>query len=288
MTTLTPLPPLDTAPLFPALSRSLISLLRSLEPADWDRATVAGSWRVRDVAAHVLDVSLRKVSGHRDGHAAPLESPIRSYADVMALIQRLNAGGVSFGARLSPRVLTDLLEVSGQWVSEFVAALDPEAMALHGVAWAGEMQSTNRFDTAREFTEHWHHQMQIRDALGSRGLAAVLLAREFFVPLLETSLRVLPHAYVTGYGGVNPADGTTVELSCAGMDLAWTLRREREAWVVSRGVVATPTARVRGTGDQLWRLFFNALPVDRARTTFEVHGPSELVEPLLRSRSVMV
>ncbi len=284
MPTLTPLPPLDTAPLFPELSRSLISLLRSLEPADWNRPTVAGSWRVRDVASHLLDVSLRKVSGHRDGHSAPLESPITSYADIIALIQRLNAGGVSFGARFSPRVLIDLLEVSGRWVSEFVATLDPEAMALHGVAWAGEMQSTNRFDTAREFTEHWHHQMQIRDAVGERGEAGVLLARDLFVPLVETSLRVLPHAYA----GVNPGEGVAVELSCTDLDLAWTLRRERELWMVYRGVVASPDARVRGAADQLWRLFFNALPIEQARTTFELHGSNALVDPLLRSRSVMV
>ena len=41
---------IDTLPLFPELDRLLLELLRSLQPADWDLPTVAGHWRVRDVA----------------------------------------------------------------------------------------------------------------------------------------------------------------------------------------------------------------------------------------------
>jgi len=55
-----PLEPLYTAHLFPPLHAELIALLRSLTPEDWERPTVAGSWRVRDVVAHLLDVSGRE------------------------------------------------------------------------------------------------------------------------------------------------------------------------------------------------------------------------------------
>ena len=55
MPVLAPLPPLDAAPLFPDLHAELLALLRALDPADWERPTVAGAWRVRDVAAHLLD-----------------------------------------------------------------------------------------------------------------------------------------------------------------------------------------------------------------------------------------
>jgi len=47
--------PLDTAPLFPDLHAELLALLRALELEDWERPAVAGAWRVRDVAAHLLD-----------------------------------------------------------------------------------------------------------------------------------------------------------------------------------------------------------------------------------------
>ena len=63
-------------------------------------------------------------------------------------------------------MLTDLLERAGEQVAELVASLDPHAPALYPVSWAGEQASENWMDTGREYTEHWHHQMQIRDAVG--------------------------------------------------------------------------------------------------------------------------
>jgi hypothetical protein len=282
---LTPLPPLDTAPLFPALHGALLTLLRGLEAADWERPTVAGAWHVRDVVAHLLDGELRTLAAHRDGHALAVDAPVSTYSDVVALIQRLNDGGVAFGARLSPRLLTDLLEVTGRWMSAFVASLDPDAPALFAVAWAGEAQSDNRFDTAREYTERWHHQMQIRAAVGERGQPEALLAPTFLMPLLETSLRVLPHAYRE----VKAADGTTVTLRVTvEPPVAWTLRREGAGWCLYRGAPATPTAQVVATVDALWRLLFNALPPSAAAAAFTTDGADALIAPLLRARSVMV
>ena len=287
------LPALDTAPLFPALHERLIVLLRSLDADDWDRPTVAGSWQVRDVAAHLLDGDLRVLSAHRDGHLPTPDGPVESYEDVVRLIGRLNAAGVAFGRRLSPRMLTDLLEATGRWTSEFVAGLDPDALALWPVAWAGETASDNRFDAAREYTERWHHQMQIRDAVGARGEQSVLLARELLEPLIETSVRVLPHAY----RDVTAPDGTTVTLRviddasgdpCSVASLAWTLRREETRWALYRGAPDAPSAHVEASADTLWRLLFNALPEDRARSALQGSGAEELLLPLRRARSVMV
>lgn len=97
------------------------------------------------------------LAAHRDRHALPADGPVATYADVVALIQRLNAGGVAYGQRLSSRFLVYLLDMTGRWTNEFVASLDPDAPALFPVARAGEVQSSNRFDTAREYTERWHH-----------------------------------------------------------------------------------------------------------------------------------
>ena len=64
------LPPIATAHLFPKIEGLLIELLRSLEPNDWERQTVAPAWRVKDVAAHLLDTQLRKLSLARDAYRA--------------------------------------------------------------------------------------------------------------------------------------------------------------------------------------------------------------------------
>ena len=59
---------IETLPLFAELDCLLLELLRSLTPADWQRPTPARQWTVQDVAAHLLDDSLRTLSMLRDGH----------------------------------------------------------------------------------------------------------------------------------------------------------------------------------------------------------------------------
>ncbi len=156
-----PLKPILTAHLFPKLDGMLIELLRSLAPEDWEKQTVSPKWKVKDVAAHLLDTPLRGISIGRDSYVA--ESPrIDSPADLAAFINRLNEEGVSLYRRLSPAVLISLMEVATNLLAEYHAARDPHAQAPLGVSWAGEDKSANWFDTAREFTERWHHQQQIR------------------------------------------------------------------------------------------------------------------------------
>jgi hypothetical protein len=285
---LRPLAVPDTAPLFPALHAELLTLLRALKPADWERPTVAGSWRVRDVAAHLLDGDLRKLAAHRDGHLLAPDKPVESYADVLALIHRLNASGVDFGRRLSTGLLTDLLEVTGRWMSAFVATLDPEAPALFGVAWAGESSSDNRMDTAREYTERWHHQMQMRVALGDmddgKRSPQVLLVDRYLEPLLDTAVRVLPHAYRADAA----PEGTTVGVALRDRQWARTLRREGDRWTLYAGARDSVAARATTSADTLWRHFFNALPADETRRAFDVEGDGALLDSFWKSRSVMV
>lgn len=283
-TALRPLPVPETAPLFPALHAELLTLLRALEPADWERPTVAGAWRVRDVAAHLLDGDLRTLAAHRDGHRLAPDGPVDGYADVLALIQRLNASGVAFGARLSPRLLTDLLEVTGRWMSAFVATLDPEAPALFPVAWAGEDVTNNRLDTAREYTERWHHQMQMRIALGDERAPQVLLVDRYLEPLLDTAARVLPHAY----RGVAATEGMGVAVALSDRPWARTLRRESDGWTLYNGAGDGVAARVSAPATALWRHFFNALPAEQARRAFHVEGDASLLEAFWKARSVMV
>ena len=112
-----------------------------------------------------------------------------------------------------------------------------------------------------------------------------MLAPQYLVPLLETSVRVLPHAY----RAVPAAEGATVTLRLAAdPPRGWTLRREGAAWRLYRGEAARPTALVSSEPDALWRLFFNALPVGEASQAFAVDGPQELVAPLFQARAVMV
>src|SRR5215469_4891242 len=207
MPDVTPPGPLLTAHLFPTLDGHLIDLLRSLAPEDWERQTIAPMWRVKDVAAHLLDTQLRKLSFGRDGYAPSPPALIASDRDLVSLIDRLNAEGVTVYSRLSPSVLTAWMKQTSREAASYYASLDPFAPARIGVSWAGESVSANWFDVARELTERWHHQQQIRLALvepdesaqnpsshAARSLRAIMTP-ELYHPVLDCFMRALPFHY---------------------------------------------------------------------------------------------
>jgi hypothetical protein len=55
-------PPILCAHLLRRVDEKLIGLLGSLTDAEWNLQTVARRWKVRDVAAHLLDTVLRENS----------------------------------------------------------------------------------------------------------------------------------------------------------------------------------------------------------------------------------
>jgi uncharacterized protein (TIGR03083 family) len=279
---LEPLTPVDTRAMFRPLSGSLVTLLRRLSPADWQRPTVAGTWLVRDVVAHLLDSTLRRLSFHRDGMTPPPPpGPIDSDGDLVAFINGLNAQWVSAARRLSPRVLTDLYERAGSEAADWYESQSLEGPALFAVSWAGEAASANWFDLGREFTELWHHQQQIRMAVG----ADPLPESRYLRAVIDIAARGLPHAYRE----VPAESGQNVVVDVSGpAGGRWTLVRERDRWTLLSGEPASETARVRLDQDAAWKLLFNALPEAEAAHATSITGRAELAGPLLRARSVIV
>jgi hypothetical protein len=138
--------PIFCAHLLRPVDEELISLLGSLAPDEWGTQTIAPRWKVRDVAAHLLDTQLRKLSMVRASWYVEAVDA-RSPEEVTAVVNRLNREGVTVYGRLSPAVLIDLLKVSGQQSARFHESLDPLAPAVFNVRWAGDATSANWFDT---------------------------------------------------------------------------------------------------------------------------------------------
>jgi uncharacterized protein (TIGR03083 family) len=279
---LAPLPPTDTRPYFRPVARELVALLRGLPDTAWNQPTVAGAWRVRDVVAHILDGSLRRVSFHRDRHPPPApEPPPRSEREFVAFINGLNAQWVEAARRLSPRVMTEVYELASGALADFVEALPADAPALFPVSWAGEASSEGWFDIGREFTELWHHQAQVRDAVGAPPLGDP----QWLHAVLLIALRGLPHAY----RDVPAATGKWLTIEVTGVaGGVWTLRRDEDRFRLWAGQEAGESARVTMSDDTAWRLLFNALPPGRADALVTRSGDPALSAPLLRARSVIV
>ena len=279
---LSPLSVVDTRPFFRPVSSALVTLLRGLTDEQWNRGTVAGAWTVRDVTAHLIDISLRRVSFHRDRLVPPPPPfPITGERDFVRFINGLNHEWVGATKRLSPAVLVEMFELASRDLAVFFEALPLDAPALFGVSWAGEQSSAGWFDVGREFTELWHHQMQIRLAVGAPPLAEP----RYLKAVLDVSLRVLPHAYRDVVAREGAAVAFEVTGSAGGM---WTLKRDADRWTLWSGRPDRVDARVTVSDDVAWRLLYNGLPAAEIPAQIAVEGSSDLAVPFFGARSIVI
>ena len=176
--------------------------------------------------------------------------------------------------RLSPPVLIDMMRMACDQYATFHGSLDPFAPAVFSVSWAGEATSLNWFDTARELTERWHHQQQIRLATNRPGI----MTPELYHPVLDCFLRGLPHVY----RNVDAPPGTSllVEVSgeCGG---EWFLRRGPGSWALVKELAGEFTSRVTIPQALAWRLFTKGVDRKSARAQIEIAGNQELAEKVL-------
>jgi uncharacterized protein (TIGR03083 family) len=279
---LSPLPLVDTRPHFRPVSSALVALLRDLPVEDWECGTVAGAWRVRDVVAHLIDVSLRRVSFDRDRMVPPPPPfPIQSDRDFVRFINGLNHEWVGATRRLSPQVLTELFALASDRLATFFEARPLDGPGLFGVSWAGEQSSAAWFDLGREFTELWHHQMQVRLAVGAEPLGDA----RYLKAVLDVSMRVLPHAY----RDVAAREGETLAVEVSGpAGGTWTLKRDAAAWTLWSGRPDRTDAMVAMSDDAAWRLLYNGLPAAQAETVIAIEGRQELAAPFLTARSIVI
>jgi hypothetical protein len=234
------------------------------------------------VVAHLVDISMRRLSFHRDRHTPPPPAqPIRTEQDLVAFINGLNGQWVDAARRISPRMLADLYEFVAAALADFTESFPDDGPALFPVSWAGEAQSEGWFDLGREFTELWHHQTQVRDAV----MAPPMRDPAWLHAVLLIALRGLPHAFRETR--VQTGQMLTIEITGAAGGV-WTLRCDEGGWTLWAGEDEGASARAIMSDDTAWRLLFNALSGERARSLVTRRGDAALFDPLLRARSVIV
>ena len=271
--------PILCAHLLRRVDDELIRLLEALAPHEWDLPTIAPLWKVRDVAAHLLDTSLRKLSMVRDScYMEPAD--IRSPEDLIALVNRLNREGVTVYRRLSAAVLIGMLKTACEESARFHESLDPFAAAAFAVSWAGEAASLNWFDTARELTERWHHQQQIRLATNRPGI----MTPELYHPVLDCFLRGVPHLYRDA--GAPAGTVVLVEISgdCGGQ---WFLSKGQAGWGFAARAGSEPASRLSIPQHLAWQLFTKGVDRESARAQVRIEGDRELGERILLLTAVV-
>jgi uncharacterized protein (TIGR03083 family) len=261
--------PIFTAHLLPVVESHLLELLRSLTPSEWELQTVAPEWKVKDVAAHLLDTQLRKLSRVRDGYVTGPRPQFASREALLTFVNGLNRDGVEMYRRLSPAVLISIMELVSREYAAFHQGLDPMAEAGFGVSWAGEDRSLNWFDTARELTERWHHQQQIRLATDRPGI----MTRDLYYPVLDTFMRALPFKYRDKSARAGTHLRFNVSGDCGG---TWYLSRESDQWLQTESAKGELLSDTTIPQEIAWRIFTKGIDRDSALAQVAVTGDRDL------------
>jgi uncharacterized protein (TIGR03083 family) len=266
--------------LFPPERAALVDLLASLDAERWRAPTVCPGWSVKDVALHLLGDDVGLLSRRRDGvlPAGTAAEPA-SWEELVASLDRLNQSWVAATRHLSPRLLCELLAFTGEATWRYLAGLDPSAVE-EPVSWVGPDPAPNWLDVAREYSERWTHQQQIRDAVARPGLREPA----FMAPVLATFVHALPRALAD----VPAPPGTTVAVVIAGEQGGrWVLTRTPDGWRLAAGTDPAPAARVTLDADTAWRRWTKGIGRDAARAAASISGDRSLGLPLLDAVAII-
>lgn len=271
-------PPIDVLPLFAREEQALIGVLTSFDAEQWAAPTACPGWRVHDLVAHVLGVKLGRLSRERDGYEALAPKPGEAFP---AFVHRINDEWVGACRRLSPEVLFALVVDSTAQLTEMWQRQDLDELG-GPVTWAGPEPAPKWLDVAREYTELWVHQQQIREAAG----VVLLDEPEFRGPVVDTFMRALPHTL----RDVGARNGRQVGYTVTGPGGGrWTARASDDGWRLDCGAPTSraPLASVTTDADTFWRLCAGLVqPADVAgRVT--TAGDESVCETILRMVSVI-
>src|SRR5216683_2676051 len=264
--------PVLVVDLFPLERYELLNLLAQLREEEWQKPTICAGWSVKDIVLHLLGDDVGRLSRMRDAfdYSALVNDhpPINTWSDLVAYINERNELWVQATRRMSNRLVCTFLSLTGEETYQLFSSLDLYAIG-DSVSWAGPDPAPVWLDIAREYTERWVHQQQIRDAVGRPGLKE----QRFFAPVLATFVRALPHTF----RAVDAPDGTLIHLNISGeAGSEWYLRREQGTWILGNTGGSHADASVTLDQERTWRLFTKGVSKDEAIQHATISGNESL------------
>jgi uncharacterized protein (TIGR03083 family) len=270
--------PVLTLDLFDETLDRLIELLSELSQEEWGAPTVCEGWSVKDVALHLLGIEVGNISARRDQHRLVWGSS--DWDGLVNNVNQWNRLWIDATRRIGAPLLIELIEFCGGKTYKYYRSLDLFQMG-NPVSWAGPEPRPVWFDIAREYTERWHHQQHIRDAVDKAGLKEP----RYLKPVLDTFVWAMPHAFRNESASM----GTTIVLSIIGDSGGqWTLLREKAGWGFFRGATEHPDSEVVLEQDIAWRLFTKGIDQERASGVVRIKGDKRLAEPVFDMVSILV
>ena len=259
--------PVITAHLFLPLLHNLIDVLQALAPEEWVLPTPCPGWSVHNLAAHILGDEVGQLSMERDGFQASLITA-DDWDGLLAGLNDLNEQWVRAMMRVSPHLMIDLLRSTGEQVSTYLQSLNWYTVGPV-VSWASLKPAPMWLHIAREYTERWHHQQQIREAVGR----PLLTDPDWLAPVLATFVHGLPRTY----SEVSAPTGTKIRVTISGPSGGtWSVAHTDSEWVLCDSNVAESAARVTIDEVDAWKLFTKSIARDIVESRVVIEGDQSL------------
>jgi hypothetical protein len=118
-------------------------------------------------------------------------------------------------------------------------------------------------------TERWHHQQQIRLAVGRPGI----MTPELYHPVLDCFMRALPHAYRSHSAPERSLLRFDVSGECGG---SWFLLRDGGRWRLIDAPTGALVSHTTIPEDIAWRIFTKGIDRQTALTQVDGSGDRDL------------
>jgi uncharacterized protein (TIGR03083 family) len=248
---------------------ALLELLCDLSDGDWERATECPAWTVQQVALHILGDDLSLLARQRDAarkQGLVLYGESHSGLTFTQLLDGFNEQWVTASTFVSPRLLTDLLRLVGEWSDDFYRSVGLDTVSGEPVGFFAQTEPSPYWQViAREYAERVIHHSQIRRALG---------APELRGEIVRWMALVVVHGLSHWLVDYRVPDGATIGVDFGALG-SWTWNREPDAWSVSEGIDA-PDARVSVAGDQVVRVLTRGVALTGEKGLLTVEGDERL------------
>ncbi len=133
---------------------------------------------------------------------------------------------------------------------------------------------------AREYTEKWLHQQQIRDAVNK----PALMTPEFFYPSINIFMFALPYTY----RNIKAEEGNIIQITISSsIGGNWFIKMKNGQWQRVNENDKDPVSKIIIEPDTAWKLFSKSLRSHQVKDKIIIEGNQQLGEIVLNMVSVM-
>ncbi len=272
---------IDTRELFPEITEALLSLLGSLKPEEWNASTCYPNWKVKDIAAHLIQTATGRLSRQRDSYPSGKTLPSIDFDKLTDIILQSNEDWTSMLRDVSPAILLDIISMTERQLAAFLSSQDLSGRAFFPVTWAGKKEDLNWLDLAREYTERWHHQQQIREAVKAPGI----MDPRYLSPVINT----LIHAVPFWYEAVEAEMGFRIRIDITGdSGTSRILERREKGWQLTQSGIEKYDELITLTEDTAWRFLMRSITRQEAAGLIQFSSDSHLCTSFLNVKAIMM